>query len=506
MAKDYVPNYLLREARERLFGTQQAMADAANEHLAPAYWTNGNDIGKLERGVVERPSPPRCKALRTICGVDTDAEIGLVRGSKVDISRRDAAAQTRPASHPEHDPPESVAQPVPGFPRHVQLPVGSMMPHRLPAQVRPSGLRVSQDAAELVTMSVRIDGREVIVSLSRRDLLQVGIGPFLEAFAFGQQSDMVREAVERPGRKDHVAVTSPAHLDEILVHLREQWHAQVRTDNLLGPRFALASVLSHLTVIDALRKALRDEQRLAVVRLGAQYAESAAWLYEDSGDMAHARYWTSQALEWAYEADDKRMLAWTTFRRSQQAAATGDAAEVIGLAHAARRDEELLATPMRAAIRVQEAYGHALDGDKRGSQQLLDEAHTWAACDTVGDARGGHGSYCTSAYIEIQRASCWLATGKAKKAISLYEGGLRALPPVYQRNRAAAQSWLAMAYFADGQVEQAASTAHAALPAARSTGSGRILEEIEGLSTDLAPHRELQSVAALLDDLAQREA
>jgi len=53
------------------------------------------------------------------------------------------------------------------------------------------------------------------------------------------------------------------------------------------------------------------------------------------------------------------MLAWTVFRRSQQAATARDAAQVIGLAQAARRDEEQLDSPMRAAIRVQEAYGHA---------------------------------------------------------------------------------------------------------------------------------------------------
>ena len=160
---------------------------------------------------------------------------------------------------------------------------------------------------------------------------------------------------------------------------------------------------------------------------------------------------------------------------------------------------------MRAAIRVQEAYGQALDGNERRSQELLDEAHTWAAGDTVGDARGGHGSYCTPSFIEIQRANCWLATGHATKAISLYEGGLRTLPPVYQRNRAAAQSWLAAAYVADGQLEQAASTARAALPAARSTGSRRILDEIKVLSAGLEPHRELPGVAALLDDLDQDE-
>lgn len=81
MVKENVPNDRLRRVRERLFGTQQALADAANELLAPAYLMTANDVGKLERGVVEQPSAPRREALRAVCRVATDADIGLVRGT-----------------------------------------------------------------------------------------------------------------------------------------------------------------------------------------------------------------------------------------------------------------------------------------------------------------------------------------------------------------------------------------------------------------------------------------
>jgi ATP/maltotriose-dependent transcriptional regulator MalT len=344
------------------------------------------------------------------------------------------------------------------------------------------------------------------VPLSRRLLMQAGIGSLIEAFALSQQLDVLQDMAERPSLAERVTVSSPAHLQEILDHLGEQWYVLVKTDNLLGPRFALTGVLNQIGIVEALLPTLRDRVRLDAVSVGAQYAESAAWLYEDSGNMPKARYWTGRAMEWAYEADDRRMLAWTIFRRSQQVAATRDAARAIALAQAARRDEEQLATPTRAVIRVQEAYGYALDSDELTAQHLIDDAHAWAASDTVGDARGGHGSYCTSSYIEIQRANCWLTTGKPKKAITLYEDGLRNLPPVYQRNHAQALSWLATAYVADGQVEQAASIAHAALPVARSSGSRRTHADIRGIGTRVAPHRSLPAVAALLDDLASEDA
>lgn len=475
-------NHQLRAAREALLSpsgsgrpmSRQELADACNAELDRRYEAQGRrsrwagltekTIGALERGEIHWPNEDYRVALCTVLGAN-ERSLGLYIDRP--IRSGDEASST---SHSGVSTLAAEATPI-------------------------------EPGQNTVVLRLQLDGREVVLPLSRRLLLQAGLGSFVEAFALGQHFDLLHEVMTQRRQVDRLVVTSPAHLSEIVMHLREQWHALVKTDNLLGPRFALAGVLNQITVVEALRSCLRDTQRLEIVRLGAQYAESAAWLFEDAGNMSQARYWTSRAMEWAYEGDDERMLAWTIFRRSQQVAATRDAAQVIGLTQAARRNEERLATPTRAAIRVQEAYGHALDGNEQASQRLLDEAHTWAASDTVGDARGGHGSYCTPSYIETQRANCWLTTGKPKKAIALYEESVRTLPAVYQRNRAAAQSRLAVAYLADAQVEQAASTAHSALAVARSSGSTRILEEIEGLSAELVSHRSLPCVAALLDDL-----
>lgn len=456
------PNHLLAQARRSLKSPSGSGRDMSRQELAEAVntylWERHQErdhvdatyVGHLEQGRYRWPGARRREAFRQVLGVARDAEIGFY------VNRTLTPR----------------AKTLPGDP--------------------------GRDA---VSLRLLLDGREVVVPLSRRLLLQAGIGSLVEAFALGQQFDMLHEIMTQRRHIDGLVVTSPAHLREIVAHLREQWHALVKTDNLFGPRFALAGVLNQIALVEALRAVLRDKQQLEVIRLGAQYAESAAWLYEDAGNMAQARHWTSYAMEWAHEGADERMLAWTIFRRSQQAAATPDAAQVIGLAQAARRADDQLAKPTRAAIRVQEAYGHALDGDEQTSQRLLDEAHAWAASDTVGDAHEGHGSYCTPSYIEIQRANCWLTTGKPKKAITLYEEGLATLPVVYQRTRAAALSRLAVAYIADGQIEQAASAAHAALPVALGGGSMRIVDEVKGVGRELAPYRRLHGVATLLDDL-----
>jgi hypothetical protein len=115
-----------------------------------------------------------------------------------------------------------------------------------------------------------------------------------------------------------VALASPRQVADLLVHLREQWHLLVKTDNLLGPRHAIRGVLDQITVLEELLHVSRDHSRRAVVaQLAAQYAGSAAWLHEDAGDLPRARFWTGRAMEWAHEAQDPVMLAWTLFRRSQ---------------------------------------------------------------------------------------------------------------------------------------------------------------------------------------------
>jgi len=300
---------------------------------------------------------------------------------------------------------------------------------------------------------------------------------------------------------------SGAQIDELAAHLAGQWHALVKTDNLLGPRHALGTVHTHLGVIEGLLRAVRPPARQRMLHLGARYAESAAWLHEDSGDLAAGRYWTGRAMEWAVEGGQRRMVSWTLFRRSQQAMASGDAAQVGGLAAAARREADGLPGPAMAAILQQEAHAHALDGAAADCHRALDRAHALAADpDDPGDASSGHGSFCTPAYLEMQRGACWLTLGQPAKAITLLGTAIESLPSVYRRDRGAALSRQAAAFAAVGEPAEAATAALKALEIARDSGSGRILRMILPLSAALEPHSHLDQVALLRAALADTRA
>jgi len=197
------------------------------------------------------------------------------------------------------------------------------------------------------------------------------------------------------------------------------------------------------------------------------------------------------------------MMSWVLYRRGEHAAADGDAATAAGLAAAARREGGDLPGPMLAAIFQQEAHAHALDGAEAACLAALDQALERAASpDDPGDASSGHGSFCTPAYVEMQRGRCWLRLGQPVKARAALDGAVRALPPVYRRDRGVALSALAAACAALGEPDEAATAAIRALEVARDAGSERIVSMVIPVATALAPYRHLEAVTRLYEALA----
>lgn len=297
------------------------------------------------------------------------------------------------------------------------------------------------------------------------------------------------------------AAPEPAEWQQVLGELGERWHVLVRVDNLDGPAVALDGVTGELRTINRHLPYARGGTRVTLLRHAARYAESVAWLHEDLCDLSAAATWTGRAMEWALESGDALMVSWTLFRRSQQATAAGEPGAAVGLAGAALRTTGL--TPaMRAAILQQSAHGHALDGAEAACRQALDDAEVGAAVpDVDGDARDGHGAFCTTAYLDVQRGACWLRLGVPNRAVDQLERAVPALPEAYRRDQGAALARLAAARAANGDVAQAAEEARSALDIAGETRSARTRASVAAVARDLVAHRGVPEVADLLDQL-----
>ncbi|TDD76210.1 hypothetical protein [Actinomadura rubrisoli] len=173
----------------------------------------------------------------------------------------------------------------------------------------------------------------------------------------------------------------------------------------------------------------------------------------------------------------------------------------VSLAEDARREQRGEPSPMLAAILQQTALALALDHAETRCHRALDEALTFAVTDETADASAGHGSFCTPAYLEMQRGRCWAQLGKPGKAIPAFENALAALPAAYQRDRGVAYAGLAEALLADDQVERAAQAVGEALTIAQDSGSARIGGMVAAVADGLESHQRSEPVAELFAHL-----
>ncbi|MFI6163930.1 hypothetical protein ACIA59_28765 [Micromonospora haikouensis] len=295
----------------------------------------------------------------------------------------------------------------------------------------------------------------------------------------------------------------PGSWDETIDLLREQWHLLVQNDKMLGPEYALVGVTTQLAAIDGFLREAPQALRPSVVRLAAQYAESAAWLNQSLNDHSTGRYWTRQALVWARQIADPTMIAWATYRSSQQYLTSGDPVKAVEQAEGALRHDEQLPTPMRAALRVQHAHALAAKGGHREAMRLLDDAHRWAADRSPGKPEGEHASYCTSGYIEVHRGACLRLARRPEEAIAVLDEAIPTIPARHRQDFATALLNKAAAHAAARQPDVAAATAHHALRIARRARSRRVLHQLAQLGAAMTGHQQLPEVHAFLNDIEE---
>jgi transcriptional regulator with XRE-family HTH domain len=268
-------------------------------------------------------------------------------------------------------------------------------------------------------------------------------------------------------------------VEEAIEYLRAHWHLLVRTDNLLGPATALPVALDRLALLPPLLREASGPARTALLSLSARYAETTAGLYQDAGRAEEAAEWAGRALEWGHEVDDVRAIAWALYRRSELHAAEGDAPRVLSLARAALRHGGELTAPMRAALGVQQARGHALAGDERRCHERLDRAEALAAeRECAGDASTGPGGFCARPWVAAQRGACALLLAAPADAVPALNAALAGMAPVYRRDRGLVLGWLAEASARLGDWDEAERLAGRSLAIGVATGSARVCRQV----------------------------
>ncbi|MHA4816636.1 hypothetical protein ACXZ65_20010 [Streptomyces aculeolatus] len=283
--------------------------------------------------------------------------------------------------------------------------------------------------------------------------------------------------------------------------IRNQLPQHFESANYFGARQPLATVLHHVRTITRLLEVTNGSIHRELLTVGSRTAEFLGWLYQDLGTIRAAAYWSDRSMEWAQEAADDPMQSYVLFRKSNQATSQMSAERTIGLARAAQRFPGLT-SDLAALAAQQEAVGYALQSNPRAALAKFDEAHELASRPVENKSTSTPDtSYCTPAYVEIQRANCWIDLGQPHRAIKLFEDEIATLPQIYRNDRGVYFARLARAYAKAGEPEHGSETATTALAIATQTGSARTLAELESVVHAMAPRQDLPAVATFTERL-----
>lgn len=254
-------------------------------------------------------------------------------------------------------------------------------------------------------------------------------------------------------------------------------------DNLFGPRSLIPVVRDHLVLIRELRQGRAGTDGRDLLILQARYAETLAWLCQDSADFPAAQYWLDRALEWAHMAGDMQWAAFVLARKSQLAGDMQDPASAVDLADAAARLAGT-GTRLRAASAAYQAHGLALAGNHEACERTLDEAEEIASSPEEEPAAPWAG-WLSEGYVQTQRARCLDILGEHGAAIPLFEQAITGIPPSLRRDRGVYLAREAVARAGAGDPDGAAGTGIQAVAIARSTQSGRIVTELRRLDASM---------------------
>ncbi|MFF0488041.1 helix-turn-helix domain-containing protein [Nocardia sp. NPDC004068] len=287
-------------------------------------------------------------------------------------------------------------------------------------------------------------------------------------------------------------------VDSLLASL-EQYAA---TDMMKGPHLLIPVVEQQMIFIDQVMIGSRGRTRERLLYVSARYAEFMGWLQQDAGDLSSAMSWSNAALELAEGRGDVHLLSYLRMRKSNIASDARKPEVATVFARAALTNSSSLPPRLRAVALRQLAHGYALTGDRDACARSLDQAHAFAAA--PGDRLPvDMAAYCTTGYIAMEAAHCWVELGRPAAALEVLRAGLSDWKPGNRRDLGVGLARLAVTHASLAQADEALEVAGHSLTILADTRSNRIARQLRRGIEELA-RAGLAGYARELDRKLQR--
>ncbi len=283
---------------------------------------------------------------------------------------------------------------------------------------------------------------------------------------------------------------------EKLEYFESELGRHVRMDNAAGALFVMDTTVVQLRQIQMYAGDGCPEANL----LASRYAEFLGWLMHDSGKAEDGLKHTEQAVNFALLAGDTAMTAYTLMRKSNILTSLFRRTEAVAVAQqasslAASECPDLLPVCLR-----QVALSCAQLGDETRFRTAFEQAIS-LTCTAV-DKKNSLSSYCTTSYLEMEAALCWLTLKKPKLAISACERALKDWPSSLVRDEALCHARRAIAYAELGQPEDACEFAALAIAKIQLAPSARTIHMLRLTARRLEPFQRNAAVRDMKEALA----
>ncbi len=253
---------------------------------------------------------------------------------------------------------------------------------------------------------------------------------------------------------------------------------------LAGPFSVLPMAEQQMVFIDQLLDGSRGISHDRLLDVSARYAEFIGWLYQDSGNLQAAMSWSNTALDKAEESGDTRFLSYLRMRKSNIASDMGKPGLAVEFANSALTNPTSLTPQLRAVALRQQAHGHAMTGDPDNCARALEQAYALAAEPGEDDAVDMAG-YCTTGFIAMEAAHCWVELGKPAAALETLQRGLADWNSDSRRDLGVGLARLATAHAVLRQPDEALEVADHALAIVSDTRSSRTTRQLHRVTNKL---------------------
>jgi tetratricopeptide (TPR) repeat protein len=174
----------------------------------------------------------------------------------------------------------------------------------------------------------------------------------------------------------------------------------------------------------------------------------------------------------------------------------------LALVDAALAQTGQLPPTVRAVVLRQKAHALAGLGEEQACSTVIFEAlEAISGSGDTGD-EGSLAPYCTTGYLTMEAATCWLQLGQPDRAVTAFTQASQVWPSHLRRDHGLHLARRASAHAGVGDIAPACGLATQAIDTVRQTASARTVRELRRVADRLDPWRTRQDAGAVVTAVA----